>query len=169
MTRGGIPIAALVLLLAFAATAVAEESTVEPRSVDLRFIVESGRWAELNLEMEASGSFEWDVRTIHGEEIYIDLHSHDGPQVLYHEQFDASSGESGTFTADEAGIYSILVENGNPENVTVRLQVDGVFGVDSMLHIEPLEHPPEDQPSPVGPIPLFGALLVLVALRRLAA
>lgn len=125
-----------------------ERDEVIERDYRVLFDLSPRQWGELNMAMEGEGMIVWDVRSVGGQEIYLDLHSHPDPdnprQVEYHEQFESTTGESGAFTASQHGVYSILVMNNQAQSATIEIRVTGPFGIDSLYQIEPLEE--EDRP-----------------------
>ncbi len=153
-------------LIVPAATAHLDHSDAEESSVDLRFMVESGDWAEFNMAMAAGDMIVWDVQSLNGRSFYMDLHSHSGNEVENHEEYPSTQGEAGPFTAPRDGGYSILVEREDPGDVEIRLRVQGEFDETGREGIEPLEGEPEESALP-GIIGLFAlATVVLVAGRR---
>ncbi len=141
------------LVLATPLLGGAQTARAQEEEYDVRFALES--WAELNMQMQEGDTIVWSAATDDQQEVYLDLHSHDGSQEVYHERFDSTTNEAGEFTAEQDGVYSIYLQNDMEEDVTVRLQARGDFEIDSELNIEPLD----DTNGAPGP----GALLVLMA------
>ncbi|MCA1814214.1 MAG: hypothetical protein LC624_09735 [Halobacteriales archaeon] len=86
--------------------------------------IDPGKFAEVNLQLAANESFSWSFRTEPATPIHWDIHAHPGDQVITYAQGDDAQ-RSGNFSAPSAGIYSLLLENSNPDAVTVTYSVQG--------------------------------------------
>jgi hypothetical protein len=155
---------ALTLLGSLAFSPVTAQEGVHDRDYQIRFEVPAGQWGELNLHMEKGGILAWGVQ-IEGPMVYLDLHSHEGDDVVYHERFDATTGENGTFVAPQRDVFSFFVHNRAQDPAMVELRARGPFGLDgdSLVRIDPVEV--SDVPlGPVSSSPAVGAVLVLTVL-----
>lgn len=154
----------LVLGAALAATGLAapaaaqdDESAVRDRRFDCRFILGAGEWAELNMQMEEGGGIAYRINSADDRQIYMDLHSHEGNDVIYHFRTN-DTGISSQFTAPAAGGYSFLLERMDLLDANVHVNVQGDFGIESQ----------ENMPCRAeGPGPALA--LLLVALLAVAA
>lgn len=125
--------ALLALVASLAALAGCSQPPAAPadtfeREVDLA----PGSFVEVNLAMNDSAELAYRWSTAPEATIAFDVHSHAGDEVRYHERANASSRE-GSFTAPSGGTYSLLWENTADEEVTVEVEVEGEFRVDSVV------------------------------------
>jgi hypothetical protein len=86
--------------------------------------IDPGKFAEVNLQLAANETFTWNFTTSPPTVIHWDIHAHPGNQVVTYAQGD-DAAKGGTFTAPSAGIYSLLLENSNPDPVSVTYTVSG--------------------------------------------
>lgn len=124
------PCLAIALTLAAAAAGCAGEAS-PATTIERNETVEPGSFVELNLEMNASAELAYRWSTTPETTIAFDVHSHEGTDVRYHEQVEASQHE-GSFTAPEDGGYSLLWENTASEPVTVEIHIQGALVLDSV-------------------------------------
>jgi hypothetical protein len=95
--------------------------------------VPPGYFNEVNLNLTAGQSVAWRVVVVpSSERAAFDIHTHDGPRVLYLQNQTVEGGElRGNFTAPSKNLYSWLVENDNSSkilHVTIETTVSGGDG-----------------------------------------
>jgi hypothetical protein len=113
-----------------------------------RVRIEPGKFFESNLQLREGEQLRWSFSAQPAEPVSWDIHSHPGNQVVVHDSGDAPAA-NGTFTAPSAGVYSLLLQNSNPDPLDVTYTVEG--GV-------PYEPPPK------GALPLDPWLLLPASL-----
>lgn len=135
---------------------------VRDRRDEFVYILGEGEAGILEIQVPQDGGFNYVVNS--GQRpITFNLHSEDeqgrvdyliGPR-------NSTTRESGSWTAPADGVYTIVTERREPLEATVRLNLDGTFGIVNMTGMEPATEVP-------GPavLPIVGSVLGVVAIHR---
>jgi hypothetical protein len=125
-------IALLVGGLALAALAGCLDASSPSPAVEREAEIEPGGFHELDLAVNASEPLTYEWSTSPASELAFDVHSHPSPdEVTYHERANATAHQ-GTFTAPQAGTYSLLWRNPGEGPVTVEIRLEGEVEVVSV-------------------------------------
>jgi plastocyanin len=116
---------ALLAALLLAASGCAHAALVSRSGME----VPAGKFAEANLLLRAGDTITWDWSA--SQVVHFNVHTHQAGGATELVAQDAASNQ-GSFTAPQAGGYSLLWENGGGAAVTLEYSVQGAGKVESV-------------------------------------